>query len=166
MAQQNSNKQSEEITKLINQIIDKKLSTAVDSYKKVDEVTNRFLNLKLNHTYFILSINTACIAFIISITINEKFQLVNLLVLSSLILWMISFFAGIMEASRTMKLMNSFTYYVLGESIKQKEISEPNKKIIEKLGNESADKRNQPLLYFIIGVIFFIFYYIVKLLLN
>ena len=71
-----------------------------------------------------------------------------------------------MEASRTMKLMNSFTYYVLGESIKQKEISEPNKKIIEKLGNESADKRNQPLLYFIIGVIFFIFYYIVKLLLN
>ena len=166
MAQQISNKTSQDIQKLINQIIDKKLSTAVDSYNKVDEVITRFLNLKLNHTYFILSINTACIAFIISITINEKFQLINLLVLSSLILWIISFFVGIMEVSRFIKLMNSFTYFVLGESTKQKEISEPHKKIIENLGNESADKRNQPLLYFIIGVVFFIFYYIVKMSLN
>ena len=154
------------LAKLINQIIDKKLSTAVDSYNKVDEATYRFLNLKLNHTYFILSINTACIAFIISITINEKFQLVNLLVFLSLILWTSSFITGIVEASRTMKLINSFPYYVLGESIRQKEISEPHKKIVERLGNESANKRKQPLLYFIGGAICFILYYITRLILN
>ncbi len=87
---QNSKEQSEAI-KLINDLIDKKIAIANNAFKKVDENTNRYLTQSLTHTYYLLSINAASIAFIVSLTIHEKMKFSGVLILISLVLWIISF---------------------------------------------------------------------------
>ena len=130
---QNSKNQSE-VIKLINNIIDKKIAIANNAFSKVDENTSRFLTQSLKYTYYLLSINAASIAFIVSLTIHEKMKGSEVLILISLVLWIISFLFGLIKVSRTMKMMNSFTYYILGESSRMKEVTDTHKKIVEDLG--------------------------------
>ena len=163
---QNPKKQTDSINKLITDIIDKKVAITNNAYNKVDENTNRYLSHSLTYTYYLLSINAACIGFIISLTIHEKIKAYDGLILLSLVLWVISFLFGLVQVSRTMKIMNSFSYYVLGESSKFKEISDVHKKIIEDLGNASTLIRKQPLFYFLLGIFFFISWYLIKIFSN
>lgn len=163
---QNSKKQSDEINKLIVDIIDKKIAITNNAFNKVDENANRYLNQSLTHTYYLLSINAASIAFIISLTIHEKMKGLDALILLSLILWIISFLLGLMEVSRTMKIMNSVTYYILGESSKMKEVSDTHKKIIENLGKESGIITRKSLFYYLMGTLCFIIWYLITIFSN
>lgn len=161
-----SNPTTAEILKAIIEEVQKKEQKAKDAYNKVDESTNRYLNACLTHNYYLLSIDAACIAFIISLTINEKIHWFDFLIILSLITWVVSFFFGFMKVTSLIKLMNSFTYYVLGEMNKMKEVSEEHKKIVDKLGEESSKVKKSPLFYFIVGIVFFMVWYFVKLISN
>lgn len=144
----------------------KKIAIANNGYNKVDESTNRYLNQSLTFTYYLLSINAASIAFIVSLTIHEKMKGLDALILLSLILWMISFSFGFLKVSRTMKIMNSFTYYILGESSKMKEVTDTHKKILDNLVTESAIITKSPLFYYLVGIFFFIVWYLITIISN
>ncbi len=62
--------------------------------------------------------------------------------------------------------MNSFTYYILGESSKMKEVTDTHKQIIENLINESASITKKPLFYYLIGILFFIIWYLITIFSN
>ena len=81
----------EEINSIIVKILNQKIAEGINGYNKVDETTNKFLNLTLNYTYFLLSIDAACIAFIISLTVHVPIMKVDWLLVISLIFWVISF---------------------------------------------------------------------------
>lgn len=156
----------EEINSVIVKILNEKIAQGINGYNKVDETTNKFLNLTLNYTYFLLSIDAACIAFIISLTVHAPIIKADWLLVISLLFWVTSFLAGLFKISRLLSIMNSFTYYIFGESQKLKEVSEQHKEAYEKLLKEDSKAKNSPLAYFLFGIIVFICWYFIKILLR
>lgn len=156
-------KQKDEIVKMITEITNKRLIAANNGYNKVDENTIRYLNSALTYTYYILSLTAACIAFIISLTIHEKINHFDWLIILSLLLFVLSFFFGLTRVNLIMKMMLNFSYFILGESIKKDEISIVHKNVVDDLGNESSKLLKQPLFYFVLGILIFICWYIIKI---
>lgn len=161
-----SNNQTEKILEtVVNKIVDEN-EIAKKALEKIDESQIRYLSQALTYYYYLLSIAAACIGFTISLTINEKFKWFDFFIIISLILWIISFFFGMRSVTRTNQMMLNFTYYLLGETNKFKEIIDTHKPILDELVDESTNTKRQPLIYLLVGLFFFAIWYTLKIIVN
>ena len=62
--------------------------------------------------------------------------------------------------------MMNFSFYILGEKNQIQELIDIHKKAVEELSAESAESKKHPLTYLILGIFFFMIWYIFKLFTN
>ncbi|RKR82632.1 hypothetical protein BDD43_2817 [Mucilaginibacter gracilis] len=137
-----------------------------DAFKRIDDNTVRSLNASATFYYYLLSINAACIGFIISLTIHNKFNYWDTLIILSLLLWIISFTIGIFNINKISHLSSNFSYYILGETLKIQELIDKHKKEVDDLGNESVIRTKSLLNCFLLGILFFMIWYLIKIFNN
>ena len=155
-----------EILGLIADAANKQQEKAVKVTERVDTNLSRYLTATLSYYYFMLSITTASIGFTISFTIHERFSISDCFILISLIIWIVAFNKGLHCVNRINDMMFNFSFHLLGEAYSNKEISETYKKISNDIAAENSKLKNSPVFYFVIGVLSFLIWYIIKIFTN
>ncbi len=94
--------------------VKEKKEDAKKALEKIDDSLTKVLNFQINYYYYVLSITAACIGFTISITVRQKLQHADYIMIVSLTLWIFSFYFGLAKVNKLNKLMFNFSNYLLG----------------------------------------------------
>ena len=70
-----------------NDVMDANIEALQKGYERVSSTFDKFLESSITYSYYILSIDAACIGFTVSLTVHEKFSKIDSVL-------MISFFCG------------------------------------------------------------------------
>src|ERR1700754_1924968 len=110
-----SEDQKKEALKIIVGELSKTEDLKKSAFERVDDAMVRIISADITFTYYLLSLTVACIAFAISLTVNEKFTTTEFMLILALICWIFSFLFSLQSLQTDKEAIANFNYYIIGE---------------------------------------------------
>jgi hypothetical protein len=133
--------------------------------EKLSDVFKSHSDTYMTFTYYMTSINGACIGFTISITKSVSGGN-DYLILVSMLLWFFSFLFFLTNIARQLSLSNSFSLYIITKIYKNKDVVNENKKAFQTQMSRLGKKELIPFILLILGINVFIVWYVLKIFNN
>jgi hypothetical protein len=146
--------------------VKEKKEDAKKALEKIDDSLTKVLNFQINYYYYVLSITAACIGFTISITVRQKLQHADYIMIVSLTLWIFSFYFGLAKVNKLNKLMFNFSNYLLGLRNNYEDMSGRYKQEVDKVMLGIDSRKSSPVIYLIFGLFLFLIWYVTKIVTN
>ena len=130
--------------------------------QKTMELYKQQREMQQKYIYFILAINASAMGYSIQLTINKHFQNYYLVLFGSIVSWGFSFYSGCKYLLDTMKL-TGINMALLDRDYSNKKQMEIE---INDIGKKASKRFNRMFIFLIIGVCFFIGWYVLLLTLK